>query len=90
MICVTLSQRVPETRAARRQYLSGKGSLMRLFVRIFLVVAAALLALVVLAFVLKLLVIAAVIAALVVGGIIVVAAFRRHFLGRTAYPLRRL
>jgi hypothetical protein len=63
---------------------------MRLFVRIFLIVAAALLALVVLAFLLKLLVIAAVIAALVVAGIVVTAAFRRRFLSRTAYPLRRL
>jgi len=63
---------------------------MRLFLRIFLVVAAALLALVVVGFLLKLLVVAAVIAALVVAGIVATAAFRRYFLGRTAYPLRRL
>jgi uncharacterized membrane protein len=63
---------------------------MRLFLRVFLVVAAALLALAVLAFLLKLLVIAAVIAALVVGAIIVVGAGGRRLAGRGAYPVRRL
>ena len=62
---------------------------MSLFLRIFLIVAAALLALVVLAFVFKLLVIAALIAAVVVGGIIAVSAIRRRLPGH-AYPLRRL
>ena len=63
---------------------------MSLFVRIFVVVAGALLALVVLAFLLKLLVVAAVIAALVVAGIVTVAAIRRRLPGRTSYPMRRL
>lgn len=63
---------------------------MRLFVRIFVVVAAALLALAVLGFLLKLFVVAAVIAALVFGGFLIVAAFRRRLPGRSAYPMRRL
>lgn len=64
---------------------------MSLFVRIFLGVAAGLLALVVLAFVLKLLVIAALIAAVAVVGIFVVSAIRRRLPGRAAFPrLRRL
>lgn len=62
---------------------------MSLFVRIFLAVAAGLLALVVLAFVLKLLVIAALIAAVAAGGIFVVSAFRRRLRG-PALPMRRL
>ena len=63
---------------------------MSLFVRIFLIVAAGLLALVVLAFLFKLLVVAAVVAGLVVGGIVLVSSFRRRLCGRTAYPMRRL
>lgn len=62
---------------------------MSLFVRLFLGIAAVLLALVVLAFLLKLLVIAALIAGLLVGGIVVVSAIRRR-LGPASYPLRRL
>jgi hypothetical protein len=63
---------------------------MSLFVRVFLIVAAGLLALVVLGFLLKLLVVAAVVAGLVVGGIVLVAAFRRRLGGRGAYPMRRV
>jgi hypothetical protein len=63
---------------------------MSLFVRVFLTVAAGLLALVVLAFLLKLLVVAALIAAVVFAGIVAVAAFRRRLPGRSAFPLRRL
>jgi hypothetical protein len=63
---------------------------MSLFVRIFVAVAAGLLALVVLAFLLKLLVVAALIAAVVAGAIVLVAAIRRRLPGRTAFPLRRL
>jgi hypothetical protein len=63
---------------------------MRLFVRIFLVVAAVLLGLAILAFLLKLLVVAAVIAALVFAGFFIVSLFRRRLPGSTAYPLRRL
>ena len=61
-----------------------------LFFRIFLAVAAGLLALVVLGFVLKLLVIAAVVAAVIAAGIFIVSAFRRRLPGRSAYPMRRL
>jgi FtsH-binding integral membrane protein len=67
----------------------GEEPVMPLFVRIFLIVAAALLAFAVLAFLIKILFVAAVIAALVVGGMVVVGAFRRRRLGQ-AYPLRRL
>ena len=58
---------------------------MSLFVRIFLTVAAGLLALVVLAFLLKLLVVAALIAAVVVAGIVLVSACRRRMPRRSAY-----
>jgi hypothetical protein len=63
---------------------------MSLFVRVFLAVAAVLLALVVLAFVLKLLIVAAVIAALVFGGILAATAVRRALSRPKAYPMRRL
>ena len=63
--------------------------MMPLFVRIFLLIAAALVAFAVLAFLIKILVVAAVLAALVVGGLMVVGAFRRRLPGR-AYPIRRV
>ncbi len=63
---------------------------MSLFVRIFLAVAAGLLALVVFAFVLKLLVIAALVAAVVVAVVFVISAFRRRLPRQGAYPMRRL